>query len=355
MPRFFDPLLRLLGCSDEQELLALVQFLKTENRMLRQRLPKCIFATAIERRRLLRFGSVLRWSVIQQSISIVTPRTFARWARTAKHDLPEYHKRGKKVGRPAISQPIRDIVIRIARETGLGYTRIQGELKKLGISLSRSTIVNILKGVGMSPDPQRGEGRWDEFLKMHAQTLWACDFLSVRGWTAKGLKQFYLILFIHIKSRRIHVTPASAHPTLPWVDRQAEDFCRFLQDNELECRKLIRDPDRKFIGRFDEIFKANGVEPICLPRRSPNLNAYAERVIQSLKHECLNHFIILGEKHLNYLVQEYVEFYNSCRPHSAVGHLPPCRDGPPSELTAGRVLCEERLGGLLKHYYREAA
>ena len=188
---------------------------------------------------------------------------------------------------------------------------------------------------------------------MHAKTLWACDFLSVNALTRRGIKQFYMILFIHIGSRRIMVTPATMHPTHEWVEQQARNFCMTVDDSDLSCSHLIRDQDQKFEGNFDAILKNNRTKPMKLPRHSPNLNAFAERVIQSLKHECLNNFVICGHRHLDYLVQEYVDFYNHCRPHSARDRLPPIRHGPrPPE---GEIHCESRLGGLLKHYYRQAA
>ena len=354
MPRFFDPLLKLLVHSSERELLAQLQYLKTENRILRSKLPKVVKLSPVERSRLLNFGCVLRWSVLCQLITIVTPRTFARWALAARQCPRGYRKRKSKVGRPPAPEHIHALVIRIARETGLGYTRIQGELKKLGVELARSTITNILKGVGMSPDPRRGEGRWDEFLKMHAESLWACDFFCVRSWTLRGLQQIYAILFIHIKTRQVHVTPVTMHPTSAWVAQQARNFGMMIEDEGLQARYMLRDRDGKFVSGFDTIMKGNGIKPVILPHRSPNLNAHAERVIQSVKHECLNHFVILGERHLDYLLREYVDYYNHCRPHSACDHLPPCRDGPPPEAE-GKILCESRLGGLMKHYYRQAA
>ena len=364
MPRYFDPLLKLLVGCREQQLLAQIQFLKAENRILRSKLPKCVPVTVQERSRLLHFGNTLRWSVLKDVISIVSPWTFARWARAAKKYPRKYQRRGPKIGRPETPEHIREIIIRIARETGLGYTRIQGELKKLGIELSRSTITNILKGAGMSPDPHRGEGRWDEFLKMHAATLWACDFFCVRAWTHRGLKQFYAILFIHIGTRRIHVTPATMHPTQEWVAQQARNLSLVAEEQGLPVSHLLRDRDQKFQRPFDDILKANAVKPIVLVRHSPNLNAHAERAIKSIKHECLNHFILLGERHVNHLIHEYVEFYDTCRPHSSRGNLPPCRDGPPPpkiDISAydGRsrtLQCDSRLGGLLKSYsWREAA
>ena len=352
MPWFFDPLLKHLVRSSEQELVAQIQFLKAENRMLRARLPKSVTLTRAERQRLMRLGRRIRWSVLKEIITVVHVGTFTRWIREARRGVPWPPR--KKVGRPPTPEHIRAIVIRIAREAGLGYTRIQGELNKLGIDLSRSTITNILRGAGMSPDPQRGEGRWDEFLRMHAETLWACDFLSVRAWTMRGLKQFYLMLFIHVGSRVIHVSPATLHPTDGWVRQQARNFCLISDDSEHPAKLVLRDRDRKFQAPFDATLRAHGIETVVLPRNSPNLNAVCERAIRSLKSECLGHFVILGERHLNYLVQQYTEFYNTCRPHSARGRLPParaCRDvapmPPPGEC---ELACDARLGGLLRHY-----
>ena len=136
----------------------------------------------------------------------------------------------------------------------------------------------------------------------------------------------------------------------PWT----RNFGMMIEDEGLQARYVLRDRNPKFEGSFDDIMKSIGIKPVVLPRRSPNLNAFAERVIQSVKHECLDHFVLLGEGHLNYLIHEYVDFYNHCRPHSARDHLPPCRDGPSPEAE-GNFLCDSRLGGLLKHYYRKAA
>lgn len=350
MPYFFPPLFKTLFGASEEQLINRIQFLKAENEILRNRLPKRIVVTASERARLVRLGKPLG-SAIKDLVSIVTPRTFLRWING---DKKRTRQPINKVGRPQTTESIQQLVIRIANETGLGYTKIRGELNKLGIHLARSTIKNILKRHGITPDPHRGEGRWDQFIKAHANTLWACDFFCVKALTTHGFVEFYLLMFIHIGSRKIFVSPCTEHPRGSWVAQQARNFCMHVQDSDMQANYLIHDHDTKFCEKFDAIIDSENIKPIKLPIRSPDLNAFAERVIQSIKHECMDQFIILGEKHLNYLVNEYVEFYNTCRPHSSVGYLPPCRDGPPI-LTTGRVLCEERLGGLLKHYYREAA
>ena len=163
-----------------------------------------------------------------------------------------------------------------------------------------------------------------------------------------------MILFIHVASRRIIVTPSTMHPVQRWVAQQARNFSMERAESNEPATHVLRDRDRKFHDCWDHIIESEpGSKSLILPRCSPNLNAFAERAIQSLKQECLNHFVIFGQRHLDYLVNEYVEFYNRCRPHSSRGCLPPIRNGPiPTE---GEICCDERLGGLLKHYYRKAA
>ena len=194
-------------------------------------------------------------------------------------ETPIAHEQG---GLAPYAQSIQQLVLRIANEIGMGYTKIRGELNKLGICLARNTIKNILKRHGITPDPLRGEGRWDQFIKAHAQTLGACDFFSVKAWTTRGLAQFYLLLFIHIKSRRIVVTPCTKHPTTDWVVQQARNFCMYVQDSGLSAKYLIRDRDCKFHCTFDEIMETEAIIAIKLPIRAPDLNAITERAIQSL-------------------------------------------------------------------------
>jgi putative transposase len=172
----------------------------------------------------------------------------------------------------------------------------------------------------------------------------------------RGLRQYWMILFIRIGTRRITVTPATEHPTGEWVSQQARKLCMHVDEENLPAKRLIRDGDAKFCCGFDRIVRDHGMKVLRLRRRSPDLNGFAERAIRSIKHEWLNHFMILGERHLNHLVQEYVDFHNRCRPYSARDDLPPCWDGPPPQnLAPEGIRCEVRLGGLLRHYYREAA
>ena len=191
---------------------------------------------------------------------------------------------------------------------GMDGLAVLGELKKLGIySVCKTTIRTILKEHGFDPGPKRGKGTWDDFIRIHAKTLWACDFMSVRSWTLRGRLDLYLLIFIHVETRRVWVSDATMHPNARWVEQQGRNFCMHLQENSLPATMLLHDRDTKFTAAFDAILKTQGIAPKRLPIQSPNLNAYAERFIQTLKHECLNHFIILGRRHLGHLVHEFVD------------------------------------------------
>ena len=258
-----------------------------------------------------------------------------------------------KGGRPRKSQLIRDLVVRMARENDWGLTRIAAEIGQLHIGrIGRTTVRNILNEHGVDRGPSRSAVTWDEFIARHAKTLWACDFLTVRTWTMRGRLDLYLLVFIHVGSRRVFVSPATANPAGAWVEQQARNFTMHVEETGLECSIVVHDRDAKFTRAFDGILNENGAKPNRLPPCSPNLNAYAERFVQTLKHECLNHFIVFGERHLNYLVAEFVDHYHTARPHQGIGNATPipCRDGPCS----GPIRCESRLGGVLKHYHRAA-
>jgi putative transposase len=251
-------------------------------------------------------------------------------------------------------------VLKIARENGWGYTRVLGELKKFGVhTVSRTTVKNILTDAGLDPGPKRGVGTWDEFVTRHAATLWASDFVSVRTLTVGGVVELYLLFFIHIGTRRVIVSNPTASPDSAWVTQQARNATMQIAEWNLTAAHLLIDNDPKFTDRFDAVFKADGGEVKRVGPRAPNMNAYAERWIQTLRTECLDHFVVVGERHLRHLVTEFVAHYNEERPHQAKGNVPlPDADQTEPRILKfppGEVKCRERLGGLLKHYYRAAA
>ncbi|REJ69686.1 MAG: hypothetical protein DWQ31_03520 [Planctomycetota bacterium] len=363
MNRIFQPLLFLLARSTEETLRHQVEFLKCENEMLRRRVPKQrIFLKDDERARLLTLGLALGPG-IRQIITIVDYSTFRRWVRKARGD-----ETSKSMGRPRISHVIRELVVQLARETGWGYSRILGELRKLRVGrISRQTVKNILLEQGLDPGPRRGKGSWKEFLAAHSETLWQCDFFSKRIWTLQGPRQVFALAFLHVATRRVFVTSCTAKPDAAWMNCQAQAFLEHVDREGQACEILIRDLDGKFSRPFDQVFKDRGIQVIPVGPRAPNLNAYIERWIQSLKHEALNHFIVFGREHFDHIVSEYVSYYHDCRPHQGVGNvlLPKARDkladgGTDDSETAeaftlADIRCQHRLGGVLKHYYRAAA
>jgi putative transposase len=283
-------------------------------------------------------------------ISIVSPRTFARW-------LSGESKQPNRRSGPATPEQSRAIILRLARENGWGYTRIHGELKKLGVKVSRSTVVNILRAAGLDPGPKRGEGTWNDFIQRHAQTLWACDFFSKKVWTTRGLVDYFVLFFIHIGSRRVHIAGITANPDHTWVAARAAEVGQFFETQPMRPEFLIRDLDSKYGAGFDAAFASAGMEVIRVGPRAPNLNAHAERWVSSIKSECLDHFVVFGEAHLRYLVEQYVAHYQTERPHQGKDNLPLTGETPPpaSTVSPKGIVCGERLGGLLNHYCRKVA
>jgi putative transposase len=347
--KLFHPLLALIASASDCHLRRQVRYLKEENLILRARIPKQVHTRREERDRLLKFGLPLG-PAIEELISIVTPSTFYRWRREAKRGKPSVSKpRGK-------SQILRDLVLKIARETGFGYTKILGELRSLGISrICRQTVKNILKQENIEPSPKRRRGTWDDYLKAHAETLWACDFFTKRAVTARGIVDLYVLVFMHLESREVVVSKSTRKPNSAWVVEQAQSFVRQTDHREHRPTILIHDRDTKFSDDFRSTLKDAGVECKKLPVRSPNLNARVERFVQTIKTECLDHFIAFGQDHLDYLVGEFVEHYNEARPRSHRNHRPPREQTPVHQWETIRleeVVCRERLGGVIKSHRR---
>jgi putative transposase len=236
-------------------------------------------------------------------------------------------------------------------------SRVLGEVHKLASQkISRQSVANIMREAGLDPGPERGEKTWDEFIKIHGATHWQCDFLTKKSWTLKGLRDLYLLVFLNVGTRRVYVAPATAHPNHEWVIEQTKAFVEYARREKLPVELVFHDADSKFGAAYDEL-TGHGLQPRRLQPRSPNLYAYVERWIQSIQVECLDHFIVFGEAHLDHLVAEYVAHFETERPHQGLDNKlvvvgrPPKQDVP----LLGQVKCRERLGGLLKHFERRAA
>ncbi len=359
MSLILHPLFALLASVSRQELARQVAYLREENKILRARLPERLVATPQEKRRLLKFGRRLGVQ-LRELISIVSYQTFVRWIRQKEASHAEKKAASaRKPGRPRTPDEIRELVLKLARENEWGYTRILGELRKLGIkSVSRQTVKMILKEHDIDPGPKRGKGSWDEFLRIHAETLWQCDFLSKPMWTAKGLVDVYLLVFLHLGSRRVWISPSTVQPDSAWVSLQARNFLIVADDMGLPPEYIMRDNDAKYSAQFDEVLKSSGAQVKRNTPMSPNLRAHVERFIQTLKFECLNRFVIVGEKHLDHICRVWSRHYNEERPHSSRDHLPPDFTAVPEEVTSIRVneiVCNSKLGGVIRSYSRRAA
>jgi len=295
---------------------------------------------------------------LEQVASIVTPDTILGWHRklcAAKFDSSKSRKPGV-IGRPSTDQTVVDQILTMVRENPTwGYRRIVEALSEIGHTVSHQTVKNILKEHGMDPAPDRkNKTSWADFIKSHTDCLLATDFFTTEVWTAFGLVTHYVLFFIHVQTRKVYLAGITTNPADEWMREVARNLTSGGCDIFNNCKYLIRDRDAKFTVGFDMIFRSVGIEPLALPPRSPNLNAFAERFVRSIKEECLDRMIFFGEASLRHAVTEYIAHHQTERTHQGIGNVipfpvhasdPKPRDGP--------VICKERLGGLSRFYRRK--
>ena len=352
--KIFHPLLSLIASATDKELARYVEFLKEENKILRARIPGQVHTKPHERSRLIKLGKALGQAV-EELLTIVAPQTFYRWCREEQSGKKKLNPKGGQ-RKP---REIRDLVIEIATTTSFGYTRIIGELRKLGIKgISRQTVRNILKEEGIQPGPNRTSDCWDNFVKRHAETLWAVDFFSVKTVTARGLQEMYLMAFLCLSSRELIVSSSTEHPNSAWVVEQTKEFIDQTANRVHKPSIVMHDRDTKFTKEFTATLKGKDIRTNVLPIASPNLNGRVERFVQSIKYECLFRFILFGKRHLDYVVSEWVQYYNNRRSHMERGHLPPIRKRAPKavrKLSRNKIEVRSYVGGLVNSFERRAA
>jgi putative transposase len=350
-------LLAYITGSVDQELLLRNEYLVTENRILRQQITGRVRLSDGERKTLAELGKRLGKHALKEVAGLVTPDTILAWHRqlvAKKYDGSEHRQ---APGRPTIGAEIEALVVRVARENrSWGYDRIVGALAHLGSTISDQTVGNILKRHGIPPAPERKQTTtWKEFIRTHLEVLVATDFFTAEVWTKAGLVTYYVLFFIHLSSRKVHVVGMTPYPDERWMTQVARnvtmDEWGFLSSGQY----LIHDRDGQFCPAFQQTIGAMGVKRVPWPARSPNLNAYAERWVRSVKDEVLSRLILFGERALWHALNEYVTHYHAERPHQGKGNVvlfPAVRQ---DDERAGPIRCHERLGGLLKYYDRQAA
>jgi len=341
-------LLRLLG-SENSELAVEVVMLRHEVAVLRRQVIRPALRPAdrallaglsrlLGRRRLDRF--------------FVQPETLLRWHRDLARRRWTYPHRP---GRPSVPGGAVQIVLRLARENSTwGYRRIHGELAKMGIRLAPSSVWAILRRHGVDPTSGRTGPSWAEFLRSQATSMLACDFFTV---DTVLLHRLYVLFFVELDTRRDYLTGITASPVGAWVVQQARNLTMALADRPRPVEFLLRDRDAKFTASFDEVFHSGGIRIIRTSVRAPRANAFAERFVGTVRRECLDRMLIFTRRQLEVVLAEYVQHYNTHRPHRSLDQRSPLSmsSAPPAtcpDLTQLRRT--ERLGGLI-HEYKLAA
>ncbi len=255
---------------------------------------------------------------------VVRPRNPAPLASGTRQEEVD-HRRTGHPGQPPIEPEVRDLIVRLGRENPLrGYQRIRGELLKLDIRISATTVRTILLRHGLDPAPRRAGPTWTEFLRSQAAGILATDFFTVE---TIRLKTLYVLFFIELSTRGVHVAGVTVHPDSAWVTQQARNLA--IDERLSGVRFLLRDRDAKFSGPFDEVLRTEGVRVIRTPIRAPWANAFAERFVRTVRQECLDHVLIYGRRHLERVLQAYVAHYVAERPHRGLNLAVPAGNRTP--------------------------
>lgn len=333
------------------------EYLRQENKILKSKLKKRIVFTEDERRTLVEAAMALGQDLMEKVVTIVQPKTILAWQRRLEKEKWDYSDRRKNnPGRPRISIDIEQLVCRMAHENEWGYARIQGELEKLEIKISKSSVANILRRNGLPPSPERKGLTWREFLARHAEVFLCADMFQKEVWTFRGLTTAFVFFVIHLQTRKVILCQATFSPKNQWLNQQIRHVLWECEDQDIEPRFFLRDNDMLYPEAMDAILKSSDIETIKTPFGAPNANSHAEALVNKIKGECLNHLLIFGLKRLQYAIDCYAFYFNEHRPHQGIGNRIPAeynlkvkrQGGHPPNVKLGNVVREEFLGGLLR-------
>ena len=351
--------LRLLAYvtgSVNQELLLRNEYLAAENRILRSKLPSRFRLTNPERATLAEIGKRVGRKALSEIATIAKPETILAWYRKLVAEKFDGSKHRGYPGRPTVTRVIEALVLRMAREnSGWGYDRIVGALANLGHRISDQTVGNILRRHGIAPAPKRSQVMtWKDFLATHMNVLAGCDFFTVEVLSWRGLVTYYVLFFLHLETRRVHIAGIARHPDEEWMAQVARSATQEGWGYLDPCRYVLVDRDSKFCASFRFALASGGVNAIQLPAKNPNLNAFAERWVRSVKQECLSKVILFGEGSLARVLSEYCAHYHGEMNHQGKGNVLLFPKIGLHRRGGRSVHCKHRLGGLLKFYERVA-
>jgi transposase InsO family protein len=331
-----------------QRQLQIIDYLREENLVLREQLgARRMRLNDDQRRRLAAKAKGLGRKLLAGVATIVTPETLLAWHR--KLIAQKYDGSGKRgSGRPRTAGEVEALVLRMAEENrDWGYRRIQGALSNLGRELAPSTIAEILKRHGIEPAPERSrKTTWKEFLTRHWELIVAADFFTVEVWTRRGLQRFIVLFFIELSTRKVEIAGIASVANGLWMDQIGRNLTDAVDGILNDKRYLIHDRDPLFTSTFLDMLADVGVKSVKLPPRSPNLNAYAERFVRTIKESCLERMILFGEESLRAAIHNFVAHYHTERNHQGLANQL-IRPGPAQIGSANVVQRRQRLGGML--------
>ena len=340
------------------------EYLRLENRILKEKVPGRIRFSDEERRSLAEADLAMGRSLMKEVVSIVKPETILAWQRRLERQKWDYSaRRQRNPGRHRTPGEIEALVCRLARENNWGYQPIRGELLKLGTQRSEGCIADILRRNGLPPSPQRQGLTWQQFVARHAEVMLCADLFTREVWTWSGLRTAYVLFVLHLGTRRILLAEATFSPDGQWMGQMGRNLLMVCEEEGITHRVVLHDRDELLTPDFDAALQGAALEVVKTPYRAPDANAYAERWVLSVTGECLDHLSLLGLGSLHRTLSCYRAFFNGYRPHQGIGNQIPDRiatgelemapaSGMPASIIA--VDREAFLGGSLNSYQRKA-